>query len=77
MVDDATFLKPAGTGLRLTGKTPEALETALIDAIKLLNGFSESELQQMSMQSAVYAATHHSKAAYTQSFKNVLQQINA
>ena len=77
VVDDATFLKPAGTGLRLTGKTPEALLTALIEAIKLLDGFSESELQQMCTQSAAYAATHHSKAAFTQSFKNVLQQINA
>ena len=77
VVDDATFLKPANTGIRLGGKTPEALKAALIDALKFLDGLSEKELQQMSKQSAEYAASHHSRAAYTQSFKNVLQQLDA
>ncbi len=73
IVNDSTCLRGERMGFNLKGQTPFQLMSSIQEVLENIEGMSEQELSEKSDAAREYANKNHSRDAYSESFKQLLQ----
>lgn len=72
VVNDSTALRGQHTGFFLKGETPKELISSIGEVLKNIATIPDQELSEKSAAVRAYANLNHSRAAYSQSFSQLL-----
>ena len=72
IVNDSTALRGQHTGFLLQGQSPKELISSIRQVLKYIGDMSENELAEKSVAVRSYANANHSRAAYSQSFRQLI-----
>ena len=72
IVNDGTALRGQHTGFLLQGQSPKELISSIRQVLKYIGDMSENELAEKSVAVRSYANANHSRAAYSQSFRQLI-----